>query len=26
MHLIADRVDRISPSLTIAVSTKARAL
>jgi aspartate aminotransferase len=26
MHLIADRLDRISPSLTIAVSAKARAL
>jgi aspartate aminotransferase len=26
MKLIADRLDRISPSLTIAISTKARAL
>src|SRR5689334_14949118 len=26
MKLIADRLDRISPSLTIAMSTKARAL
>ncbi len=26
MHLIADRLDRISPSQTIAISTKARAL
>ena len=26
MHLTADRLDRVSPSLTIAISTKARAL
>lgn len=26
MHLTAERLDRVSPSLTIAISTKARAL